>query len=416
MNRPSRIIFYLLLSILSGISHAGARLPEFPGEIVLGTNVTSAYAADYAARIQGGSIEHIECIFNRLPYSQRTVPMPWRRAHQEVRKHTIDGFFTTVLLDEADIHGILSEPLVLENWYWFWRVDTPEPASWQKNYRLGVILGSPQALWLKQQDYSAPMTANNLPQLLKLLVSKRIDVILADKEHFERAAAGLNIDNDSYRFRFYRYMPLGVYFSRHFLKAQPDFLKQFNRHIYLCAPEGFQVSEYEREKIKEIMLPWMRKWMLSSAVIQAVVQQNNNNAAIPIADLLREDDLWQMEFQSNTADFSVDVLGNSLSQKLRNFKLQTQSMVTEIIVTDARGFNVGISDMTSDYWQGDEAKYLQIFNRPADTLFFDAVLYDESTRRFQVQLSLQLYQKGNPQAMGVMTVGVNIEKALSLAQ
>lgn len=416
MKPLSALTLCLLLSASSNLVCALAPQASLLREVVLGTNVTSAYSANYAARTLGGSIEHIECIFNRLEHPQRILPMPWRRAHQEVRKHTIDGFFTTILFDDADIHGALSEPLVLENWYWFWRADTPEPESWQKNYRIGAILGSPQALWLEQQKYSEPMSANNLPQLLKLLFSKRIDVILADKEHFERAATTLGIDNASYQFRFYRYVPLGVYFGRHFLKEQPTFLAQFNRHIYHCAPEGFQVSEYEREKIKQTLLPLMQEWMAFPEMAQAVAQQNKRDLEKPIAELLHQDHVWQLEFKNNAPAFSLKVLENELSQVLREFKRQTGSLVTEIIVTDARGFNVGISDMTSDYWQGDEAKYLQIINRPADTLFFDAVLYDESTRRFQVQLSLQLYQKGNPQAIGVMTVGVDIEKALSLAQ
>lgn len=387
--------------------------PALP-EVVLGTNVSSAYAAQYTANIRGGSIEHVECIFARLQQPQRIVSMPWRRAHQEVRTQNIDAFFTTMLLGEADSSGVYSAPLVLENWYWFWRADTPEAESWKDKHKLGVILGSPQAVWLKRENYSAPMAANNLPQLLKLLFSKRVDVILADKEHFDKAAAELDVVTDSFNFRFFRYAPLGVFFGKHFITSQPDFLEKFNHHIYHCAPDGFQVSEYERQKIKEKVLPWMHEWMVSPGLTRAVVEQNKTYRHLVLEDMLISDSLWQREFSPSPAEFSLNLLKNSLSHDLRQFKTKTAGLVTEIIVMDERGFNVGISDMTSDYWQGDEDKYLQIFNRPADTLFFDAVLFDESTRRFQVQLSLQLYQPGNPQAIGVMTVALDIEKILSL--
>lgn len=383
-------------------------------DLVLGTNVSSAYAADYSARIQGGSIEHVECIFERLQYPHSIVPMPWRRVHQEVRKHEIDGFFTAVLLSDVNkSHGALSDPLVLENWYWFWRADMPEPESWH-NHKLGAILGSSQAMWLDEEKYAEPMSANNLPQLLKLLFSKRIDAVLADKEHFEKAAAELGVSSDSFHYRFYRYVPLGVYFGKEFLTAEPHFLQRFNHNIYPCAPEGFQVSEYEREKLKQLVLPWVHEWMARSDVISPVVSQNKEYQSTALPELMLQDDAWATEFQHNKPDFSAGVLQNPLSQILREVKEKMSGMVTEIIVTDARGFNVGISDMTSDFWQGDEPKFVRVINRPVDTLFFDAVGYDESTRRFQVQLSLQLYQPENPQAIGVVTVGVDIEKALSL--
>lgn len=405
------------ISLFSGFFFTSVTVatPALP-EVVLGTNVSSAHTAQYSARIRGGSIEHVECIFARLQQPHRVVPMPWRRAHQEVHTQNIDAFFTAVLLGDAEPGGVYSAPLVLENWYWFWRADTPESESWKDKHKLGVILGSPQAVWLKRENYSTPMAANNLPQLLKLLFSKRIDVILADKEHFEKAAAELDVVTDSFNFRFFRYAPLGVFFGEHFTNSQPGFIEKFNHHIYHCAPDGFQVSEYEREKIKQKVLPWMHEWMVSPGLISAVVEQNKMHRNLVLEDLLIKDGLWQKEFNDSSAEFSLNLLKNLLSRELRQFKTKTAGVVTEIIVMDERGFNVGISDMTSDYWQGDEDKYLQIINRPADTLFFDAVLFDESTRRFQVQLSLQLYQPENPQAIGVMTVALDIEKILSLSE
>lgn len=412
---PMKPSAYLICILLNGICVWTLAAP-LRAEVVLGTNVTSAYAAQYTARIRGGSLEHMECIFSRLQLPHKIIYMPWRRAYQEVRTRRIDGFFTTILLNEEETGGIYSEPLVLENWYWFWRSDTPEPDSWKSNYKLGVILGSPQAVWMQHNQYSTPIGVNNLPQLLKLLFRKRIDVVLADKEHFEKAAADLQISSDSYHFRFLRYVSLGAFFGDPLVQEQPLFLKDFNRHIYPCAPEGFQVSEYERQKIKQLMLPKMHKWIAFTEIIKPIASQNIDNREKSLEQLLLKDAQWQEEFSSATPDFSATVLANPLSEKLRQLKEESAGLITEIIVMDERGFNAGISDMTSDYWQGDEEKYLQIFNRPADTLFFDAVLFDESTRRFQVQISAQIYQAENPQAIGVMTVAVDIEKILSLSE
>jgi ABC-type amino acid transport substrate-binding protein len=405
-------IVFFLVSFAS--IHALAKSPT--REIALGTNVSSAYTADRSQLVRGGSIEHIECIFKDLQQPYQITTVPWLRARQEVRKAHLDGFFTAISVDEADAYASLSAPLVLENWYWFWRADMPEPTSWKGSHKLGAILGSQQAEWLAAAGYPEPMTANNLPQMLKMLFSKRIDVILADKEHFEKAAAELGADDTSYQYRFFRYVPLGVYFGKSFLADNPGFLSRFNQHIYPCAPEGFQVSEYEREKIRALIMPFMQTWARMPAVIAALMEQNQREQHTDHTTILARDAAWQTEFRTGNFSSSAAIMATPLSQRIRQLKTQTKGLVTEIILMDARGMNVAISDMTSDYWQGDEAKYLLAFNTSAEMLFFEPVVYDESTRRFQVHVSLPIYTEGIETSIGVLTLGVDIEEALSLQQ
>lgn len=407
--------FVTRLLILLSLSQAPSAFAEGDLSLLtLGTNVTASYGADRSARIEGGSIAHIECIFAQLELPYQIIHMPWRRAHQEVHKQSLDGFFTAILVEDADDQGVLSDPLVLENWYWFTPVAKPLPDSWS-GHKIGAIIGSPQAIWLARQGYPEPVAANNLPQLVKMLMSGRIDVVLADKEQFEKVATELGIATSQYTYRFYRYMPLGVYFSRAALAERNDFLAQFNRRIFACAPDAFQVSEYEREKIKEQLMPLMMEWIQRPGVISAVVEQNRVHRRLSLDELLQRDQQWQALFYQGYSPLAQALHANPLSTELRELKATTGSLVSEIIVMDERGFNVGVSDMTSDYWQGDEDKYLQVFGRPKDTLLFDAVVFDESTRRFQAQLSLQIYKPGIPQVQGVLTLGVNIEKALSLS-
>ena len=414
-------VFFLLLI---GINTVMAKTPE--REITLGTNVSSAYTAERNQLVRGGSIEHIECIFKDLQQPYQITSMPWLRARQEVRKGKLDGFFTAISIDDADDYASLSAPLVLESWYWFWRADMKAPTSWQDNYKLGAILGSQQAEWLEEAGYSEPMNANNLPQMLKMLFSKRIDVILADKEHFEKAAAELGIDASTYQYRFFRYAPLGVYFGKDFLMEHPGFLPRFNQHIYACAPEGFQMSDYEREKVKNLVMPLMQQWAALPEVITAVMAQNDNQQTFSRQSdsqqpstqqtILEKDALWQGEFKAGNFSLAASLMGIPLSQQLRQLKTRSQGLITEIILMDARGANVAISDMTSDYWQGDEAKFLLSFNKSPEELFFEPVGYDESTRRFQVHVSLPIYAPDIDTSIGVLTVGVDIEKALSLQQ
>jgi len=80
-------------------------------------------------------------------------------------------------------------------------------------------------------------------------------------------------------------------------------------------------------------------------------------------------------------------------------------------VTDNRGLNVAASDATSDYWQGDEDKFTKVFPVP-DGVFISAVELDESTQRYQGQISMTLTDPQTGEALGTLTVGIDAESLL----
>ena len=76
---------------------------------------------------------------------------------------------------------------------------------------------------------------------------------------------------------------------------------------------------------------------------------------------------------------------------------------------DAKGLNVGQSDVTSDYWQGDEAKFQKSFGAGAGAVFVDEAEKDESTQMLQSQASMTIVDEtGAP--IGAITVGINLDK------
>ena len=88
-------------------------------------------------------------------------------------------------------------------------------------------------------------------------------------------------------------------------------------------------------------------------------------------------------------------------------------LYSEIFVMDNKGLNAGQSDKTSDYWQGDEAKFQKTFEKGKDALFIDTIEYDESSGKFQVQINLTINDLTSGTPAGALTVGVDLEKALT---
>jgi len=77
---------------------------------------------------------------------------------------------------------------------------------------------------------------------------------------------------------------------------------------------------------------------------------------------------------------------------------------------DFKGLNVGQSAVTSDYMQGDEAKWQKTYQAGADALFIDEVEFDDSTQSFQTQMSATVVDPATGEAIGAITIGVNVEK------
>jgi hypothetical protein len=103
------------------------------------------------------------------------------------------------------------------------------------------------------------------------------------------------------------------------------------------------------------------------------------------------------------------VLGNDLSNFLKGKKDAAGGIITEVFVMDAKGLNVGQSDVTSDYMQGDEAKWQKTYGAGPDAVFVDDVEFDDSSESFQSQVSGTVVDPATGEAIGAITVGVAVE-------
>ncbi len=104
-----------------------------------------------------------------------------------------------------------------------------------------------------------------------------------------------------------------------------------------------------------------------------------------------------------------DLLGRPASKRLMQIKADGAGIFTEIFVMDNKGLNVAQSDVTSDYWQGDEAKWKKTYQAGPDSVFIDEVEFDESTQTYQSQVSLPITDPESGEAIGAITVGINVE-------
>jgi hypothetical protein len=153
----------------------------------------------------------------------------------------------------------------------------------------------------------------------------------------------------------------------------------------------------------------VKQWISNDVVIQAVKTQNAKHAGLSQADIDAMDKDWRAQTGASSKPMIDAVLGNALSNFLKQQQDGAQGVVTEVFVMDNLGLNVGQSEVTSDYWQGDEAKWQKTYQAGADAIFIDEVEMDESTQAFQSQLSMSIVDPATGEVIGAITVGVNID-------
>lgn len=153
----------------------------------------------------------------------------------------------------------------------------------------------------------------------------------------------------------------------------------------------------------------VKQWIANDTVINAIKAQNAKHAGLSQADIDNMDKDWRAQTDASSKPMIDAVLGNALSNFLRQQKDSSQGLVTEVFVMDNRGLNVGQSDVTSDYWQGDEAKWQKTYSAGPDAIFVDEVEMDESTQTFQSQVSMAIVDPATGQVIGAITVGINVD-------
>lgn len=171
---------------------------------------------------------------------------------------------------------------------------------------------------------------------------------------------------------------------------------------------GLNVFEAELGELARMRLQEIAR---SAVVIDAVRAQNLETSAYSHAKIAELDRLWAEETDGDYSRPLIDAtMTRKVSQHLLAVQQRSEGLFTEIILMDAVGLNVGISRMTTDYWQGDEDKWRKTFLVGPHSLHIGPLEEDLSTRTVQSQVSLPVVDPDSGEVIGALTFGVDVEE------
>ncbi len=377
--------------------------------IILNTELAAPYQVMEGETLSGKSIKTVNCVLSKLDYEFEMQVVTWKRAMMNVKSNRSNGLFASMNTPDLDDIADISAPIILEKWYFFTlkkgeRVDVGD----KMRSRVGTIFGSNQYTWLEENGYTNIQGVETFAQLFKLMEIERIDAVLADSKTFYNEMKEAEYP-DEYVYNFCKYTPLGVYFSKVFLNKNPEFLMKFNETIAVCSPEVSELTNEEKEKLKQLIRDVISVWKENQVIKSGTKAGNLKHKNISLSNVSELESIWRSEIQNGERPLIDSILNNDLSEYLREIQEKSEGLFTEIFVMDNKGLVVGMCTVTSDYWQGDEEKFTRA---RAKDLFIDDIDYDSSVQKFQSQINIALKDDNSNETIGVITVGVDLEKAL----
>ena len=152
----------------------------------------------------------------------------------------------------------------------------------------------------------------------------------------------------------------------------------------------------------------VKNWLANPIVDLSINAQNELRGSLTQDKIDALDKQWRAEREADDKPLISATLSAPLSVYLLRVQAQNLGLYSEIFVMDANGLNVGQSSITSDYWQGDEAKFQKTFPVAKDAVFIDEPEWDDKLRTWRAQLNLTIADKASGDAIGAATVEVNL--------
>lgn len=153
-------------------------------------------------------------------------------------------------------------------------------------------------------------------------------------------------------------------------------------------------------------------WASDAVILDAVKAKNAKTSGYDAAKIDALDLAWRAEIGGADTPTITPVLNSDAAQFLRDQMAASGGTMTEVFVMDAQGLNVAASDITSDYWQGDEAKHQMTYGVGPGAVHYGEIEFDESTQQYQAQISISLTDPDTGEVIGAMTIGVNADSLM----
>lgn len=163
-----------------------------------------------------------------------------------------------------------------------------------------------------------------------------------------------------------------------------------------------------RAYIKPAFIEEMREVVRAPVIVMSTQAQNDRRRGMTASDIDALDKQWRAQTKADDQPLIAVTLMSPASTYLTQVQARSVGLYSALFVMDRNGLNVGQSVATSDYWQGDEDKFLKTFPIGPDAVFIDAPEYNDDLKIWVAQVNLTVTDGTTP--IGAATFEVNLDE------
>ncbi len=181
----------------------------------------------------GSAFDSVKYACDKMGIHMTLIRIPWKRGQLLVYRGEGDGFFAASRNNYRDNNAVRSSTIARQTWCWYTLKSSPiTPASpdFKEVAKVGAFHGSNMLNWIKKEHFRVVGNPKSTESLVKMLLMKRLDAILASSQVMEKIMERDKLA-DRVNCSVYRDKPLKVYFSKKYIKEHPGFLEEFNMHV-----------------------------------------------------------------------------------------------------------------------------------------------------------------------------------------
>lgn len=149
-------------------------------------------------------------------------------------------------------------------------------------------------------------------------------------------------------------------------------------------------------------------YLANDIVILSIKNQNQKYKDISNEEVTQLDSRWRAELDSDRKSLISATLSNPLSAYLTRIQAHSLGKFIEIFVMDDRGLNVGQSNISSDYWQGDEAKWQETYLKGPGAVHLGEAEWKDEIKSWTQQVDVAITDPATGTAIGAATFELNL--------
>ena len=158
------------------------------------------------------------------------------------------------------------------------------------------------------------------------------------------------------------------------------------------------------DAVKAFVVATLLPQSTNSVLVAEVAKQNAKKTTLEAIQKIDKE--WAAA--EEPLPIQTEMTTNATAVELKKIAA-TAPAITEVFVMDNQGANVGQNELTSDYWQGDEEKWTNSFNKGAGGIDVGKEKFDKSANAAIQQISLPIID-ADGKVIGAVTWGLNLSK------